>query len=256
MLKVDEAGVAVIDPKGTLTPEALQDLHNYTPQAGQPVDPEIARIVNDGDTLDVRKTLMQKIQEGRSVLLEHPMQLEDYLKACKFVNYLSGGETAANAWTAVFPERVRDIEEKIRCGECKGGLVSAVARRALSYKNTKRVSQIIKNTQVPVHLLYQDLLMEAIEIQIRLARDEDMSGTVRQKAAESLMVNLAAPESVQAPVLGTDDIAELAKLADRFAQGARATVIEGEASLVEIEEQSRTIGKTVAKALILTPDEG
>ena len=138
--------------------------------------------LNDDPELDLREEMVtynNVLQEGRYKLL-------DYAKACKYVAYKSMGFSNFDAYKRVFPDKVKKWLEDGVPYDHQHAYVG-------KYNKSKLVVEITKKALIPVHILNQDVVQKAINVQVELMMNAK-SELVRQKAAESLMKELKMPE--------------------------------------------------------------
>ena len=120
------------------------------------------------------------IQSGRYKML-------DYINAVKFVSYKLIGDSNTIAYAKTFPDRYQRLVDK-------NTPAKTISSFSTAYNKGDLVHKILERTLVPVHILNMDVHQEAINTQAELMRSAK-SETVRQKAAECLIMQLKAPEA-------------------------------------------------------------
>lgn len=150
------------------------------------VTDDVLDLVNAEPDSELRRTFKENVLGFSNVLTEGRYSLANYLQAVKFVSHKMLGDTSTVAYSKVFPDRYQALVDK-------GSSTKQIASFADNYSKNKLVTSILERTLVPVHILNMDLHQEAINVQAELMRSA-RSETVRQKAAESLIINLKAPE--------------------------------------------------------------
>jgi hypothetical protein len=115
--------------------------------------------------------------------------LAAYVNAVKFTSHKLMGDINSMAYKKVFVDRYAAMI-------AKGYNSSYVASFANNYANNPLVVNILERAVVPTHILNAGIYQEAINTQAELMRNAN-SEMVRQKAAESLLINLKAPESTK-----------------------------------------------------------
>ncbi len=106
------------------------------------------------------------------------------------------------------------------------------------------VNKILERTLVPVHILNMDIHQEAINTQAELMRTAK-SDTVRQKAAECLIMQLKAPEVAKVEIdvnYSNDSIDELRETTRALAQ-QQLKLIKSGAVTAEYIAHSDIIGR-------------
>ena len=156
------------------------------------VTDDIVHLVNDEADSELRRVFKENVLGFSSVLTEGRYSLANYLHAVKFVSLKLLGDSSSLAYSKVFPDRYQALVDK-------GTSTKNIASFADNYSKNKLVTSIMERTLVPVHILNMDLHQEAINVQADLMRTA-RSETVRQKAAESLIVNLKAPEAAKVEI--------------------------------------------------------
>ena len=127
-----------------------------------------------------------------TVLSKGKYSLEEYSKASHFVTLLLLQHKDIDAYITVFPERYMRLL-------AKGLSRSDMSSYSTNYKQTKLVSQILEQTMVPTHVLNAPMYQEALN-HSRYLMLNARSETVQQKAAETIMTQLKAPEAAKLEV--------------------------------------------------------
>jgi len=116
----------------------------------------------------------------------------DYINAVKFVSYKLIGDSNTIAYAKTFPDRYQRLVDK-------NTPAKTISSFSTAYNKGDLVHKILERTLVPVHILNMDIHQEAINTQAELMRSAK-SETVRQKAAECLIMQLKAPEAAKIEV--------------------------------------------------------
>ena len=122
-----------------------------------------------------------------SVLGSGKYSLTEYSNATQFVTLLMLEHKDIDAYKIVFPERYLRLTTK-------GLSRSQISAYATNFKKTQLVSQILEQTMIPTHILNAPLYQEALN-HSRYLMLNARSETVQQKAAETIMTQLKAPEA-------------------------------------------------------------
>ena len=148
--------------------------------------------------------------------------MKEYLNAVKFVSYKLLGDSNSIAYAKTFPHRYQRLVDK-------NTPVKTISSFATTYNKGAIVHKIMERTLVPIHILNMDIHQEAINIQAELMRDAK-SETVRQKAAECLIMQLKAPEAAKIEIdvnYSNDSIDELRATTRALAQQQLALIQSG-----------------------------
>lgn len=122
-----------------------------------------------------------------SVMQEGRFKITDYVNAVKYVSNKLMGHTNAESYRRTFPEKYADW---IKRGVPQKDMASHIT----AYNKTKLVNLIYGQTLIPIHVLNQDLMQEALNTQAELMRSAK-SEMVRTNAANSLLNHLRPPET-------------------------------------------------------------
>jgi hypothetical protein len=148
--------------------------------------------------------------------------MKEYLNAVKFVSYKLLGDSNSIAYAKTFPHRYQRLVDK-------NTPAKTISSFATTYNKGAIVHKIMERTLVPIHILNMDIHQEAINIQAELMRDAK-SETVRQKAAECLIMQLKAPEAAKIEIdvnYSNDSIDELRATTRALAQQQLALIQSG-----------------------------
>lgn len=138
-------------------------------------DPEEARHIRDSFV-----TFSQVLQEGR-------YKIGDYVHAVMYVSYKVMGKTNLDSYKATFPDRHTRM---VHAGKQTKDIASIVT----AYNKGQLVVKIMERAIVPTWILNQDHFQSAINTQVELMMDVDVSDKVRSDAANSLLTHLKKPE--------------------------------------------------------------
>lgn len=122
------------------------------------------------------------------VLLEGRFKVKDYFTAIKFTTHMMLGDGSLEAYKKTFPDKVTDMVNR-------NVSTKDISAYASTYKNSKLVSLIYEQTLVADYIMYASVRHKAIKRQAELMMS--MNENVAQKAADSLMNHLKAPDKAQ-----------------------------------------------------------
>lgn len=121
------------------------------------------------------------------VLSEGRYKTEDYLNAVAYVTHKLMGYNNQDAYIRTFPDRYQTLV-------AKGVSAKDLSAYVAMYHKNKLVNAILEQAMVPTWLLNQDVYQRAINTQLALMVDPDVSPKVRSDAANSILTHLKPPE--------------------------------------------------------------
>jgi hypothetical protein len=186
---------------------------------------ELVDLVNSEADSELRRVYRDNILSYAGVLTGGKYSLAAYVNAVKFVSLKLMGDKSSTAYSKVFPDRYQNLVSK-------GTSASQIASFADNYGKTGLVVKILEQTLVPTHILNAGIYQDAINTQADLMRTAK-SEMVRQKAAESLMTNLKAPESSKLEIgisYSNDAVDELRATTRALAQQQMKMIMGGQIS--------------------------
>lgn len=158
-----------------------------------------------------------------SVLQEGRFKLTDFFNATAFISYKMLGMSSMAAYQKVFPDKVKDML-------ARNVSTKDMSAYASTYNKTKLVTLIYEQTLIPDHIMYASVRHRAIAAQANLLNSTNEY--VVQKAADSLMNHLKAPESAKMTidVAAKDNgvISDLASALTALSSQQKEKIIEGE----------------------------
>ena len=164
-------------------------------------------LVDDINTIATNPEFGEEFKENMlsysTVLANSRYTLKEYVNATKFVTLVLLEHHDIDAYRIVFPKKYAEL---IALGKSR----SDISPYATSFKKSKLVSQIFEQTLVPTHVLNAPTLQEAINHSKYLMYNAK-SETVQQKAAETLMTHLKAPEVAKLEVDISHNVADVVK---------------------------------------------
>lgn len=190
--------------RSKITQEFVDDVNQMI------ADPQMAEVYTENIL-----TYSKVLQEGR-------FKLTDYFNAVMFVSYKAMGMSNMAAYQKVFPDKCRDMA-------ARNISTKDMAAYAATYNKTKLVTLIYEQTLIPDHIMYASVRHKAIAAQAALL--DSQNEHIVQKAADSLMNHLKAPESAKLnlDVATTDGgvIADLAQALSNLSNRTRDAISEG-----------------------------
>lgn len=123
-----------------------------------------------------------------SVLSGGKYKLLDYLNAVQYVSYKMLGDVNQVAYSKVFPDRIARFTAQGYDARRISSFVSA-------YNATKLVVAIYTQSLIPIYIMNAHHLQAAINVQVGIMSNEEVSPKVRTEAANSLMTHLKVPET-------------------------------------------------------------
>jgi hypothetical protein len=126
-----------------------------------------------------------------SVLQEGRFKVGDYVKAVMYVSHKVMGKSNHDAYKQTFPERYQPM---LDAGKPQKDIASIIS----AYNRGQLVTMITERAMVPIWLMNQDVVQQAINTQVELMTDVTVSDKVRSDAANSLLTHLKKPDVVKA----------------------------------------------------------
>lgn len=184
---------------------------------------DLVDLVNADPDSEMRRLYRDNILSYSSVLITGKYSLSAYINAVKFVSLKLMGDKHSTAYSKVFPDRYQNLITQ-------GADASKIASFADNYSKNTLVVKILEQTMIPTYILNADIYQQAINVQAELmvsARSE----MVRQKAAESLISNLAAPATAKIEIdinHKNDVLEELKQTTRKFAAQQVSMIANGQ----------------------------
>ena len=138
---------------------------------------------------ELRDNFRDNIVSFNSVLSDGKFKLISYLNAVRYVTYRINGDSKSNAWAKTFPDRY----DKLVAEKASAARISASAGM---YDNTLLVKKILEQSLTPIHVVFKDVMYEAITEAADLMRNAK-SEKVRGDMALGLIKELKPPEKTQ-----------------------------------------------------------
>lgn len=199
----------------------------------------VVTLVNSETDSELRRVFRDNVLTYASVLSTGKHSLAAYVNAVKFVSLRLMGDKSSVAYSKVFPDRYQNLVDR-------GASGSYIASFADNYGKTGLVVKIMEQTMVPTHILNAGIYQQAINTQADLMLNAK-SEMVRQKAAESLINNLKAPETAKIEIdvnYSNDAIDELRATTRSLAQQQMKMIMGGQITAEEAAH-SEIIAKKV-----------
>jgi len=164
------------------------------------------------------------------VLREGKFKLDDYVNAVAYSSYKLMGYSNRDAYDRAFPDRIRRLK-------AEGKNDQTISAYVAGYHKNKLVQKILERAYVPVWLVNQDAVQDAINVQREIMNDKLVNARERVAAANSLLANLKAPEKREVSLsIGIDEnrgMADMKKAIRELAQ-QQVSAIEGGARTKDI----------------------
>jgi hypothetical protein len=180
---------------------------------------------------ELQDTLVDNLISYSSVMKDGKYKLVDYVNAVRFVSFVSCNNTNKEAYIKTFPNRyAKHMQNKVNAKD--------LSAYVSSYRHTKLVTSILAQSLIPIYISNANNLQEAINIQMEIARDIEVSAKVRSDAANSIMTHLKAPETskieLDIVVKETNVISDLTAVMAKFAEAQQQAIIMGTSTVKEI----------------------
>lgn len=177
---------------------------------------------------ELRENFRDNLLSYTSVMKDGKFKIESYINAVKYVSLKLLGSSNVDAYLKTFPDKHQWFIAQNTSSKDISAYVAA-------YNKTKLVNLIFAQTLVPFHVLNADLYQKALNIQVALMTDEDVSPKVRSDAANSVLTHLKPPEVTKIELDVKDDNSMLA--------GLRQTMLE----LAAMQHKNIELGISSAK---------
>ncbi len=193
------------------------------------VTDEMVDVINSEPDSELRRVFRDNTLTYSMVLSTGKYSLAAYINAVKYVSLRLMGDIASTAYSKVFPDRYQNLINQ-------GASASNIASFADNYGKNALITKIMEQTMVPTHILNAGIYQQAINVQADLMHNAK-SEMVRQKAAESLITNLKAPEAARVEIdinYSSDVLEDLRATTRALAQQQLKMIMGGQASVKEI----------------------
>ena len=158
-----------------------------------------------------------------SVLRDGRYKIKEYINAVRYVGFKLTGDTNIAAYVKTFPDRYQKFVDD-------GVSERDISSNITAYKNGQLVCKVFAQTIIPPHIFNHDIYQEAINTQAELMRSA-RSEQVRMKAADSLMIQLRAPETTKIELdigyKSDDAIEELKRTTAELVHMQKTAIING-----------------------------
>lgn len=215
-----------------LTPEEFKRC--LPKQMSNRVNIEVVDKVNqalaDPDTAEMMR---DNIIGYTDVLSEGRFKITSYIDAVRYVSYKLMGNTNIVAFVKTFPDKYNDyVARKVSQKD--------IASYVTAYNKNKLVNLILEQSLIPTYVLNAANYQKAINTQMEIMGDTNVSAKVRSDAANSILNHLKRPEPAKVELdIGlkdSDSLEELRNLSRQIAS-QQATLIEnGAASSKDVAE--------------------
>jgi hypothetical protein len=222
-------GSEVMVPEGQLT---LQQVKDAMPSRQKKnITQELIDTLNQvaGDE-NFRDFFRENMLGYTNVLQDPNLTLPGYIAAVKYVSYKLMGCTNEEAWKRSHPERYQRCVDEQKDPAYIRSVVCA-------YNKGKMVQQMLQQSMIPIWVLNQDKVQQAINVQAQLMMSAK-SEKVRSDAANSLLTHLKQPEArkvqLDVAVKQDDSITELRKVMTDLAAEQKRAIQAGVTDAAEL----------------------
>jgi hypothetical protein len=165
------------------------------------------------------------------ILQEGKFKVEDYVNAVTYVSYKMMGLSNQDAYFKTFPQRHANLT-------AQGKTAKDISAYVHAYHKGKLVNLIMEQTMVPTWVLNQDAFQRAINVQVELMTDPDVSAKVRSDAANSLLTHLKKPEAVKGQLsldIGESSaMKDMRKMLEDLAEKQQSLIQQGALKTVDV----------------------
>jgi len=191
----------------------------------------------------VAEELRENMLGFSSVLRDGKYKLESYVNAVKFISFRLMGDTLKQSYCKTFPDKIARWAILLVSDKDISKYVSI-------YNKSKLVQAVYEQSLTPTYILNADNYQKAINTQVSIMEDLDISPKVRSDAANSILNHIKRPEVRKVELdIGVSDnsvIAGLAEITSALAVQMHESIKTGVFSAKEIAHQ---------KIIDVTPEE-
>jgi len=173
------------------------------------VDSKIMAQINDVLTnSEVAEELRENILGYSKVLNDGRYKISSYISAVKYISFRTMGDTHKQAYAKTFPA-------KIDRWAVMGVSDKDISKYLNIYNQGKLVQQVYEQSLTPTYILNADNYQKAINTQVAIMQDLDISPKVRSDAANSILNHIKRPEVQKVELdIGVTDNSVIAGLQD------------------------------------------
>lgn len=233
---------AVCEDITEVTGEILREVlpRNSTQEFADNIAQRVQKLLSDEEP-EFRDNLRDNIIGYADIVKQGRYKITDYLNAVRFVSWRLADNTFEACYKRTFPDRYQRLLDDGRSKKEISSYVSA-------YSNNKLVVALLEQSLTPSYILNADVFQKAINTQLQIMQDEDVSHMVRVTAADSLLKHLKQPETAKIEldlkVDNADAMNELREVTRSLREAQRSAIVNNEKSVID-----------VAHTRILTPKE-
>jgi hypothetical protein len=203
--------------------------------ASKSITPGLVDKINELASSDeLSQTFKENLTSYTTVLTKGLFTPAQYVSAVQYVSYRLMGHDVGPAWQKTFPDRYKALLDK-------GTTSKVIGSHASAYNKTKLVNLITEQSLIPSYIINNSYFQRALNIQVEIMDDHDVSPKVRSDAAHRVMEYTAMPDSLvtnkeDISDKGMDVIANLAASVKALAAGKRNAIIEGTLTTKEVAQ--------------------
>lgn len=164
---------------------------------------------------DIAKEIRDNFVSYTSVLKDGRFKTEDYLNAVTFVSYRIMGKNNKTSYQLTFPDRYTSLV-------ARGATDKDISSFVTAYSKNILVNRIMEQSIVPSWVPNRDAFQSAINVQVSLMNDVNVSPKVRTDAANSIMTHLKKPDNLKVEIdVGVKEVSGMVELKDMLASLAQ-----------------------------------
>ena len=180
------------------------------------------------------ETITENFVSYTKVLMDGRYKLEDYMNAVAYVSYKMIGYSNQDSYYRTFPDRHAALV-------ARGASSKDISSYVAAYNKNKLVNNILEQAMIPIYILNQDAVQRAINTQLEIMADTDISAVARTQAANSILTHLVKKEEAKIELnIGTEESSGMKDLKNAMADLAiqQKRLIQAGASVKEVAEAS------------------
>ena len=148
----------------------------------------VMKINNILDNPEEWENYRENLLSYTSVLQQGKFKMDSYINAVRYVGFKVMGCTNKEAYKRTFPEKYAQFI-------ADGVSQKDISSYSTAFNKSKLVNLIFEQTLIPSHILNAPMFQQALNVQVAIMNDQDVSAKVRSDAANSLLTHLKAPET-------------------------------------------------------------
>lgn len=204
---------------------------NSSAEMVQSIGTTLHKLISDEEP-EFRDTLRDNILGYADIIKTGRYKIDDYLNAVKFVSWRLAGNTFIEAYKRTFPDRHTRLVDS-------GKTAKEISSYVAAYSKNKLVVQLTEQALIPSYILNADIFQKAVNNQVAIMEDDEVSPMVRMSAADSLLKHLKQPETSKIALdirtdSNNDAMLELRQVTQDLRDAQRQAIERRDRSVIDI----------------------